>query len=127
MITKVNNTAIFWQTIAGKLLMSLRQHANKKTREETHSFNRNIFPAWPRQHSLGSFAFDLKEAKVSHQALEQFIHQFAHEKISYQGFLSSELDQIKKAMAVQKMMALINDTVAEMKMIELNHIAHSKV
>lgn len=76
----------------------------------------------------------LKELDVD--LLRELAESFDGKRFSYQGFISSQLqhgpvdDQTKlaltRAMAVKRMLTLVNATVEEMKTIELRRISYSK-
>lgn len=138
---KITSTDISRQSVSSKWIDFVFLRAHKKAGEqvkETRAHGHNQFSAWPEQpdRRLNLLAFGVKEPKVNIRALEQFLKRTSPEDISYRGLLSSHLlhgsldaqsaAEMQKTIALQKMVALVNATIADMKMIELNHLARNK-
>lgn len=99
----------------------------------THETNIKFMP-W-QQGTIGSTRIIDHESVINVVVLEQFLERLRPEEMSYQSLISQALQHgsvekdaasIKRALTVRKMVALVLKTVADMKMIEIRHIATSK-
>lgn len=97
----------------------------------------NQFSSVNTQGSLFHKASDgSQKPRLSVKVLEQFVDQVSPKNISYHGFISSHLQhttkdtrsekEIKQALAIQRLLVLVNSTIEDMKKIELNHISKNK-
>lgn len=135
---KVNHSFDSLQTITKRMGDILGMGAVKKPPQR-----RERVATYPNQFS--SFAVDAKRVRngqilestpPSLNMLKRFVEAASRKCISYRGLISSHLQsdeidlcsdqELKAALAIQRMLSLVNATITEIKAIELNQISHNK-
>ena len=97
--------------------------------------NRNQFKLWRSAKRKNGIKTAGLMASVNVEVLEKFVRATAPH-ISYQGFIASHLQNdhfdaestrdTKKSLAIERMVALVEATIADIKKIEINQISYNK-
>jgi hypothetical protein len=130
---------ILWpKKFSGKFIdwwQPLKPNTTQNSKINFSQISSDKFSLWSSRKKALSFLPLNKDYQIDVSVLEKFIREVPQGEITYRGFISSHLQQnldgrsaekVKKLLAIKKMISLVNSTVSDIKMIELNQICHNK-
>jgi hypothetical protein len=128
---KISDKHRSWQLFSNKLTKLWSQSDVVRANRESTHVDSNQFKARPTSPLIPGPI----NVTVNIQVLEKFVKATAPH-ISYEGFIASHLQHdvidgkksksTKKSLAIERMVALVEATIADIKKIELNQISYKK-